>query len=315
MSKTLTLSDLDFTDLYVSANRCWYKHAHHGGEVNDVTDEFKKVMDDLFQLCVKSEEHYESNDFALTVEGLRYRAARMEALFDVYYVLRRFPESVPNISELGYSAPVLKRFLQPDLKGMVVFAGATGSGKTTSASALLLERLRRYGGVGVAIEDPPEMPLEGSGEGWTCFQVPVKGGEFAKPCREMLRWAPNYILLGEVRDSKTALEAIRAGINGHLVICTVHADTVQSAVERFYALASSETNAEDAASQLSNAAAAFIHQTIEKKPNLMLVPRVLFCRGDEGMAPTSNIRKRQFAMLEADIQRQERAMLHERKSI
>lgn len=312
MSTELTLSDLDFTDLYVSANRCWYKHAHRGGEVIVVSQDFTKVMTDLYKLCQESEEHYQCNDFALTVEGLRYRAARMEALFDVYYVLRRFPESVPNISDLGYAPPVLKRFLHANLKGLVVFAGATGSGKTTSASALLLERLRRFGGVGVAIEDPPEMPLEGAGEGWSCFQVPVKGGEFAKPCREMLRWAPNSILLGEVRDSKTALEAIRAGINGHLVICTVHADSVQSAVERFYALASSETNAEDAASQLSNAAAAFIHQTIERKPNVMLVPRVLFCRGDEGIAPTSNIRKRQFAMLEADIQRQERAMLNER---
>jgi len=307
----MTLSSLDFTDLYVSRKGCWMKSTHVDGAV-PVPGNLSDTMLEVFGQCQQMETEVGSTDFALVIDGLRYRAARMEAMFEVFYVLLRFPVEVPNIETLGYGRPVLRRLLRDDLTGLVVIAGATGSGKTTTASALLLERLNRFGGVGVAIEDPPEMPLEGSGDDWACFQVPVHDGDFAVPCRSMLRWSPSIIFLGEIRDGKTAIEAIRAGINGHLVICTLHADSVIASIERFYALASTETCPEDAASQLSSSAAAFVHQRIEREPRVALMTKTLFCRGDEGMAPRNNIRQRRFSMLEADIQRQERTMLNER---
>src|SRR4051812_16643020 len=107
--------------------------------------------------------------------------------------------------------------------GMILVAGPTGSGKTTSLYALLrtIEVDRRNV---VTIEDPVEIQLEG------ITQIPVnddEGKSFSALLRSVLRQDPDVILVGEVRDAETARIAMQAAITGHLVFSTVHTkDTV-----------------------------------------------------------------------------------------
>jgi twitching motility protein PilT len=168
------------------------------------------------------------------------------------------------LEDLNIHPSYINHLMEPHLSGLIVIAGAFGQGKTTTASALIAARLRRYGGVAVTIEDPPEMPLEGFHKEGVCYQTWVDQGEFGNSCRKAARYAPSIIFLGEVRDPESATEALRASINGRLVICTTHADSVTMAIERMSSLANGMGAAsDDIASLLANGLLCVMHQKLE----------------------------------------------------
>ncbi len=112
-------------------------------------------------------------------------------------------------------------------RGLVLIAGPTGSGKTTTLYSALAEIDRERRNV-LTVEDPVERRLAG------ISQVGV-GGErftFARALRSFLRHDPDVILVGEIRDGETADAAFKAAMTGHLVLSTVHTATAVGAVER-----------------------------------------------------------------------------------
>lgn len=117
-------------------------------------------------------------------------------------------------------------------QGMILAAGPTGAGKTTTLYALL----RRIDAVGrniITLEDPIEYELP------NVVQVPVKraiGFDFASALRAVLRQDPDVILLGEIRDEESAMIAVRAAITGHLVLSTVHTNSALESVGRLLEL-------------------------------------------------------------------------------
>ena len=113
--------------------------------------------------------------------------------------------------------------------GMVLVTGPTGSGKTTSLYALLIETARPSEKT-IAIEDPIEYQLPG------VLQIPVnekKGLTFARGLRSILRHDPDRIMVGEIRDPETAEIAVQAALTGHLVLSSVHANGVFEVIQRF----------------------------------------------------------------------------------
>lgn len=308
MSNPSNLTELKFSDLYVSEGRCIFKQ---GG--NPVPQELPPhlVRDGraLFDLCRDEEQRKGCEDFALDYEGLRFRAARLDSIGGLYYVLRRLPMSVPELKSLGLHPGITKRLALAGLHGLILIAGATGSGKSTTAAAIVAHRLRTIGGVCVTIEDPPEMPLNGAQGQGECYQVEVKNGDFATPCRSVLRWAPDIIFLGEIRDGVSATEAIRASINGHLVVGTIHSDNVISAIERLYGMMSNQATPDDASSMLSNGLIAVLHQKLQHQyERVHLRAQWLFFYGKDGEAPRTNVRERNFKMLVSQIDAQERRL-------
>jgi type II secretory ATPase GspE/PulE/Tfp pilus assembly ATPase PilB-like protein len=117
-------------------------------------------------------------------------------------------------------------------QGMILAAGPTGAGKTTTLYALL----RRIDAIGrniITLEDPIEYELP------NVVQVPVKraiGFDFASALRAVLRQDPDVILLGEIRDEESAMIAVRAAITGHLVLSTVHTNSALESVGRLLEL-------------------------------------------------------------------------------
>lgn len=113
--------------------------------------------------------------------------------------------------------------------GLLLVAGPTGSGKTTTVYSLMnLVATNREKNV-VSIEDPIEYQLEG------VSQTPVyakSGLTFASALRSILRQDPDVIILGEIRDQETAEIAMRAALTGHLVISTIHSNTALDAIYR-----------------------------------------------------------------------------------
>ncbi len=280
-------------------------------------DECRHETEELRQACMQEKNLRERDDFVVRHNNVGYRVSVIQSLTDTVFVLRRFPDGIVPLERIGMHPKLVEQLLGKKLTGLVVVAGAFGNGKTTTASSIVAARLRQNGGVAVTIEDPPEMPLEGAhGEG-VCYQTWAEKGGFAEACRRATRWAPTMILLGEVRDSETAVEALRASVNGRLVICTTHADDVPGAIERLQALASGGgMSAEDASQLLAAGLSAVLHQRIDAAGGRkQLHVRTLWIRGsEEESGIRASITRRQYPQLKTVMDQQRNQMLNHAQS-
>ena len=134
----------------------------------------------------------------------------------------------------------LEKMLSPEIKGgggLILLSGPTGSGKTTTLYACVqqIDRRRRHV---LTIEDPIEYELRYA----TQWQVRggMAGGEFSDLIRAAMRHDPDYIVIGEMRDTDTVETSLRAAESGHTVISTIHADTALQTFERLRSLMPSE---------------------------------------------------------------------------
>ncbi len=133
---------------------------------------------------------------------------------------RTAPQNLHDLNMPLYMLDRLRRSLEQDA-GMILAAGPTGSGKTTTLYNALRELDRKRRNV-ITIEDPVEYSIEG------VTQIPVSAhSTFSDLLRSILRQDPDVILVGEVRDEETARTAMQAAMTGHLVFSSVHAkDTI-----------------------------------------------------------------------------------------
>jgi type II secretory ATPase GspE/PulE/Tfp pilus assembly ATPase PilB-like protein len=151
--------------------------------------------------------------------------------------LKSFDELFKRHEEVGDH---LAGLLSPEIKGgggLIVLSGPTGSGKTTTLYACVQQIDRRRKHV-LTIEDPIEYEMRYA----TQWQVRpgMQGGEFGDLIRASMRHDPDYILIGELRDSDTVETALKAAESGHTVITTVHADTAIQTFERLKSLMPSD---------------------------------------------------------------------------
>lgn len=305
----MQLHDLEFTDIYLGKTASWLAGVPFKGDPIAAPVEVHDDLLELRRICEEIADSKQKQEFAVRFQEVAYRASTIVTLSETVYVLRRLPSAVPALSTLGLHPGYISRLLETGMTGLVVIAGAYGQGKTTTASSIITARLGQQGGVAVTIEDPPEMPLEGRhGEG-VCYQTWVDQGGFGQACRQAARWAPSIIFVGEVRDGETAAEALRASINGRLVICTTHSDNAIMAIERIYSLACSTiSNGDDVASLLANGLAAVIHQRLEGEPRRMRT-ECLWLRGDDHVGARNTIKAKRWSQLASDIQAQANQLL------
>ncbi len=136
-----------------------------------------------------------------------------------------------NLDVIGFSEDDVRKVRRyiSEPYGMVLVTGPTGSGKTTTLYAALME-IRNDEDKIITIEDPVEYQISG------ITQIPVnekKGLTFARGLRSILRHDPDKIMVGEIRDMETAQIAIQSALTGHLVFTTVHANNVVDVLGRF----------------------------------------------------------------------------------
>ena len=132
--------------------------------------------------------------------------------------------------ELGFTLCNMEKFksLLEVPNGIILAAGPTGSGKTTTLYAALYELNKLHKNI-ITIEDPIEYKIEGINQ----VQVNTKAGLlFSTGLRSILRQDPNIIMVGEIRDEETAEIAVRAAITGHMVISTIHTNDAVSTIMR-----------------------------------------------------------------------------------
>jgi Tfp pilus assembly pilus retraction ATPase PilT len=267
------LSELMFTDLYIShTGEVLIKGAMDDERPVKVADDFAIAdLHDILQILLREQDrHADTGEFRVEYDNINYRVTVMEDIDETWFTLRRPMSEIPRLSKLGaFNAPIM-RFMgwlgRQTSPGLVLIAGRTGHGKTTTAYSLLREYLKSYGDIAVTIEDPPEMRFkEGDFPFGKCFQLTLKPGQtFGQRLVQSLRMSPKYIFIGELRRGNDASEALRHAGSGHLILTTIHAGNVIEAVNSFIKLASSEGVSEGFVRDLfAQSISAIIHQEIK----------------------------------------------------
>ena len=178
-------------------------------------------------------EFEETNEcqFAINARGAgRFRVSAFMQRNHAGMVLRRIETRIPTIEELRL--PSVLRDLGMHKRGIVIFVGGTGTGKSTSLAALIGYRNRMTTGHIITIEDPIEYVHEHDGCIITQREVGVDTESFEVALRNTLRQAPDVILIGEIRTQQTMEYAMAFAETGHLVFATLHANNANQALDR-----------------------------------------------------------------------------------
>ena len=175
-------------------------------------------------------QHHECN-YALSTDDLgRFRASAFVQRGKFGLVVRRIQTHIPTVDELGLP-PIIKE-LAMTKRGLVIFVGATGTGKSTSLAAMVGYRNHNSRGHIISIEDPIEYIHEHAGCIVTQREVGMDTDSFAVALKNTLRQAPDVILIGEVRTAETMRQALTFAETGHLCLCTLHANNANQALDR-----------------------------------------------------------------------------------
>ncbi len=170
-------------------------------------------------------------NFAISARGVgRFRASAFFQRNLAGMVLRRIETKIPSIDDLGL--PEVIKELAMTKRGLVIFAGATGTGKSTSLAAMIGHRNRNSKGHIISIEDPIEFIHQHDGCVITQREVGIDTDSFEVALKNTLRQAPDVILIGEVRSRETMDHAIAFAETGHLCLCTLHANNANQALDR-----------------------------------------------------------------------------------
>jgi len=170
-------------------------------------------------------------NFAINPGGIgRFRVNAFMQMGRIGMVLRTITTTIPKFEDLNLP-PVLKDIVMTK-RGLIIFVGGTGSGKSTSMAAMIGHRNENSYGHIITIEDPVEYVHEHKNCVITQREVGVDTDSWEKALKNTLRQAPDVILIGEIRDREVMEHAISFAETGHLALGTLHANSANQALDR-----------------------------------------------------------------------------------
>ena len=296
--------DLKFSDLYLGDHELGNRLTDVPGAPANPLRAGPELSDDLSAMlaaCIQARNDSPVEDeFNLKHDDVKYRGTVMRTIGGEMFVLRKMAQTLPSFKDLRLPTPIISVLLEKGLTGLLLVSGPMNSGKTSTASAFVHEWLCLHGGVAVTAEDPPELPLEGVHNTGVCYQTAVTKG-YAHAARNVMRYGAKMIYLGEIRDGATAAEALRAGVNGHLVVSTIHADNLPNTLRRIQALASETFEPATANALLADGLAGILHQELSDAPRI-LTCKILMVKKQPVVI--NHIRSGMFEHIPADINMQ-----------
>src|SRR6187402_2425208 len=170
-------------------------------------------------------------NFAVAPQGIgRFRVNAFVQQSHVGLVMRTIPQVIPTIDAMNL--PHVLKDVAMTKRGLVIFVGATGSGKSTSLAAMVDHRNENSFGHIITIEDPVEFVHAHKNCIVTQREVGIDTDDWAPALKNTLRQAPDVILMGEIRDRETMEHAVAFAETGHLCLATLHANSSNQALDR-----------------------------------------------------------------------------------
>ncbi len=224
------------SDLFIIAGAAPSMRIH--GKVTPVMDK-KLTAEHTLALaqCLMTEseradfkQHKECN-FAIALPNIsRFRVNALVQRGSAGLVVRIIPNDIPSFADLHM--PDILSQVAMTKRGLVIFVGGTGSGKSTSLASMIDYRNENSNGHIITIEDPVEFVHHHKGCIVTQREVGTDTESFEIALKNTLRQAPDVILIGEIRDQKTMEHAIAFAETGHLCLATLHANNTNQALDR-----------------------------------------------------------------------------------
>jgi twitching motility protein PilU len=170
-------------------------------------------------------------NFAVSPSGIgRFRVNAFMQQGHVGLVMRTIPQTIPTIDSLAL--PQILKDVASSKRGLVIFVGATGSGKSTSLAAMVDYRNENSFGHIITVEDPVEFVHPHKNCIVTQREVGIDTDGWEAALKNTLRQAPDVILMGEIRDRETMEHAVAFAETGHLCMATLHANSANQALDR-----------------------------------------------------------------------------------
>lgn len=224
------------SDLFIIAGAAPSMRIH--GKVTPVMDK-KLTAEHTLALaeCLMSDaeiEDFRANkecNFAIALPKIsRFRVNALVQRGSAGLVVRIIPNEIPSFADLHM--PDILSQIAMTKRGLVIFVGGTGSGKSTSLASMIDYRNENSNGHIITIEDPVEFVHNHKGCIVTQREVGTDTESFEVALKNTLRQAPDVILIGEIRDQKTMEHAIAFAETGHLCLATLHANNTNQALDR-----------------------------------------------------------------------------------
>ena len=170
-------------------------------------------------------------NFAISPAGIgRFRANAYVQQNRVGLVLRTIPQKIPTLQELGL--PPVLRELSLTKRGLIIFVGGTGTGKSASLAAMVDYRNENSHGHIITVEDPIEFVHQHKNCIVSQRELGIDTDSWEAALKNTLRQAPDVILMGEIRDRETMDYAVAFAETGHLCLATLHANSTNQALDR-----------------------------------------------------------------------------------
>jgi len=224
------------SDLFIIAGAAPAMRIH--GKITPVMDK-KLTADHTLALAqslmteAEREEFAKSKEcnFAIALPDIsRFRVNALVQRGSAGLVVRIIPNDIPSFADLHL--PEVMNQIAMTKRGLVIFVGGTGSGKSTSLASMIDYRNENSNGHIITIEDPVEFVHNHKGCIVTQREVGTDTDSFEIALKNTLRQAPDVILIGEIRDQKTMEHAIAFAETGHLCLATLHANNTNQALDR-----------------------------------------------------------------------------------
>jgi twitching motility protein PilU len=226
----------DASDMFVTAKLA--VSAKINGELQPIDDvvltaeeSLGLVYDAMNEKQKKQFDNEKECNFAIEIDDIgRFRISAFWQRDMAGMVVRRIVTDIPDVDDLGLP-PILKDVVMSK-RGLVLFVGGTGTGKSTSMASLIGYRNRNSCGHILTIEDPVEFVHEHGKSMITQREVGLDTESFDAALQSSLRQAPDVILIGEIRSQAIMEHALSFAETGHLCIATLHANNANQAIDR-----------------------------------------------------------------------------------
>jgi twitching motility protein PilU len=234
----------DASDMFVTAKLA--VSAKINGELQPISDavlsaeeSLSLVYDAMNEKQIRQFDEEKECNFAISIESIgRFRISAFWQRDMAGMVIRRIVTEIPDVDDLGLPS-VLKDAVMSK-RGLLLFVGGTGTGKSTSMASLIGYRNRNSRGHILTIEDPVEFVHEHAKSMVTQREVGLDTESFDAALKSSLRQAPDVILIGEIRSQETMEHALSFAETGHLCIATLHANNANQAIDRIMHLVPAE---------------------------------------------------------------------------